>query len=158
MTTRLVIRSSHVRLGLAAALLTFTLAACRSATAPERDLALARARWAQHGPASYSITVGRSCECLPEMMGPVVVTVRNGVIESRHFTRDGGAVPAEYVELFPSVEGLFGIIERARREGAAQLDVSYDPTLGYPVRIAIDWHATHVVDEVTYQASDLLPR
>jgi hypothetical protein len=92
------------------------------------------------------------------MIGPVVVTVRNGAIESRHYTRDGAIVPAEYAELFPSVEGLFDIIETARREGAAQLDVSYDPTLGYPVRIAIDWHATHVDDEVTYRGSDLLPR
>jgi hypothetical protein len=158
MTTRLVIRSSHVRLGLAAALLTFTLAACSSATAPGRDVALARARWAQRGPASYSITVARSCECLDEWTGPVVVIVRNGVVESRHYTRDGAAVPPQYADLFPSVEGLFGIIETARREGAAQLDVSYDPTFGYPARIAIDWHATHVDDEVTYRASDLLPR
>jgi hypothetical protein len=142
----------------AAAPLLAILLACSSATAPGGDLALARARWAQRGPASYSITVGRSCECLAEMIGPVVVMVHNGAIESRHYTRDGAAVPAQYADLFPSVEGLFGIIETARREGAAQLDVSFDPSLGYPVRIAIDWHATHADDEVTYEAKDFVAR
>jgi hypothetical protein len=150
-----VIRTSRVAFVLVAAALT---AACSGATGLSRDLALARARWEERGPASYSITVSRLCECLEEWSGPVVVTVQNGVVESRHYTRNGAAVPSRYDHLFPSVPGLFELVERARREGAAQLDVSYDPTFGYPTRIAIDWHATHVDEEETYTASDFVPR
>jgi hypothetical protein len=142
----------------AAAPLLAILLACSSATGLPRDLALARVRWAERGPASYSITILRSCECLAEGIGPVVVTVRNGVVESRHYTRDGTAVLPQYEHLFPPVEGLFEIVEGARRERAAQLDVSYDPTFGYPTRIDIDWHAPQVDDEVTYLASDFGPR
>jgi uncharacterized protein DUF6174 len=151
-------RAPRVRLMLHATPLVATLIACSVATGPGLEFATARARWAQRGPGSYSITVRRSCECLPEMMGPVVVTVRNGVVESRQYTTNGAAVPSEYAELFPPVDGLFGVIETARRDGAARLDVSYDPTFGYPVRIAIDWHAVHVDDEVTYEAKDLVAR
>lgn len=85
-----------------------------------------------------------------------MVTVRDGVVESRRHERDGSEVPAEYAELFPSVEGLFAAIERERQQRPAKLQVTYDPTYGYPARIAIDRHARYVDDEVTYAARDLV--
>ena len=45
----------------------------------------------------------------------------------------------------------------ARRQRAVRVEVTYDPVLGYPTRIAIDYDATGVDDEVVYSARDLKP-
>ena len=84
--------------------------ACSSGTAPAGELSAARSRWERSAPASYTVTIARSCECLPEMTGPVVVTVRNGVVDSRQYVRSGATVTTSYVSLFPGVDGLFAII------------------------------------------------
>src|SRR6187402_1432649 len=111
--------------------------ACSSGTAPAGELAAARAQWARRAPASYTVTIARSCECLPEMSGPVIVTVRNGVVDSRQYVRSGAAVTASYVSLFPGVDGLFAIIEDAVQNRTSPLVVQYHPTLGYPTRIEL---------------------
>lgn len=148
-------RISRIAMALLATPLLATLTACGGATGPERELTAARALWAQREPASYSISVARWCECLPEMSGPVVVTVRDGLVESRHYATTGAPVPPTYADLFPSVDGLFERIEAARHQPVARLDVRYDPAFGYPVRIAIDEDAVMADDEVTYDAKDL---
>ena len=145
-----------IRITLVVALI--ATAACQSGTGPDLRSAMAQARWARHGPSSYRITVSRSCECLPEMTGPVIVTVGGGAIESRHYVSTGAVVPSTYAALFPSVNGLFEIIEAARREDPARLDVAYDPTYGYPTRISIDYDVVMADDEIVYRAQDFVPR
>ena len=130
-------------------------AACSSGTAPAGELAAARSRWARSAPASYTVTIARSCECLPEMSGPVVVTVRNGVVDSRQYVQSGAAVTTPYVSLFPGVDGLFAIIDDAVRSGTRPLVAQYHPALGYPTRIELGDPA---VDAPVYVVSDLQPR
>ena len=132
-----------------------TGAACSSGTAPAGELAAARSRWARSAPASYTVTIARSCECLPEMSGPVVVTVRNGVVDSRQYVGSGAAVTTPYVSLFPGVDGLFAIIDDAVRSGTRPLVAQYHPTLGYPTRIELGDPA---VDAPVYVVSDLQPQ
>ena len=62
------------------ALLTAIVACSSNSTAPADSLAAARARWARNAPMAYSYTIQRSCECLAESSGPVVVSVRNGAV------------------------------------------------------------------------------
>ena len=120
------------------AVLLLNAVACGStATGPGIGLITARARWAQQAPAAYSMTMSRSCECLPEMSGPVVVLVRNGVVESRRYVASGAEVSAAYAALFPTVDELFATIDAAVRSGVRPLAVQYDATLGYPTRVAI---------------------
>jgi uncharacterized protein DUF6174 len=131
-------------------------AACNSgSTGPVDDLSAARAKWSRSGVPAYSYTIRRSCECLPESSGPVVVTVRNGVVESRQYTQSGAAVSSQYADIFPAVEGLFAIIDGAIRNGTKPLTVEYHPTLGYPTRIALGDPA---VDAPLYTITDLRPR
>lgn len=131
-------RSVSSALTIVAAVVTLSAAACNNgSTAPIVNLPAARARWSRVGPAAYSYTISRSCECLRETTGPVVVTVRNGVVESRQYTLSGEPVPPQYAEVFPSVEGLFALIDDAIRNGTTPLSVRYDPALGYPTRIAL---------------------
>ena len=102
---------------------------------PESSLALARARWERRGPDDYSITIWRSCECLPGMAEPAIVVVRDGVVESRTYIRTGLPVPAQYEQGYPSIDGLFERIEEGlEAEGNGELSVSYHPVYGYPTR------------------------
>ena len=128
--------------------------ACKSTTTPQGGLAAARARWAARGPDSYAVTVTRSCECLPEASGSVRVTVRSKSVESRVYTSSGAAVGAQYAPVFPSVEELFVMIDAAIRRGA-NVQVKYDPTLGYPTRFA---EGDPAVDAPLWVLSDFAAR
>ena len=139
-----------------AAVVLLSASACNSGTtAPTSQLASARVRWARVGPASYTYTIRRACECTAEMSGPVVVSVRNGVVESQQYTQTGASVASQYASTFPAVEGLFAIIDEALRNGTKPLTVQYDPTLGYPTHIALGDPA---VDAPVYFVTDLRAR
>lgn len=129
------------------------LAACNDATSPDDELRDARRLWERQGPASYSLTLFRGCECTPEMTGPVVVMVRNGNIESRHYTATGASVPVPFAFSFPTVEGLFRIVEDAIALDPHRLEVHYDARLGYPASISVDFDRRIADDEFTYTAT-----
>jgi hypothetical protein len=142
--------------------LVFALASCTGdlfTTRPERiDLAAAKRRWAQVGPASYQITVGRSCFCTPETTRPVIVTVRNGQVESRRYEDTGADVPAQIASAYPSVDGLFDVIDEAIAEHDAVVDVHYDGSRGFPVSIQIDGSVMIADDELFYGTRDFAVR
>ena len=105
-------------------------------------LASAQERWERHEPAAYRMTIHRSCECLPEMSGPVVVSVRDGIVISRQYVPSGTPVTTTYAELFPAVEGLFALIDGALRDGVRPVDPRFDERLGYPTRFSLGDPAT----------------
>ena len=125
---------------------------CIGSTGPDATLEAARDRWARNGFDDYSITISRSCECLPGMSEAAVVVVRDGVVESRTYVRTGLPVPPEYAHGYPSVEGLFDAIEAGlAAEGNGELSVDYHPVLGYPTRYvfgdpAVDAPVTYARD------------
>jgi hypothetical protein len=139
------------------ALLGALIAACSHGTAPGWEFQAARARWHQQAPSAYTITLFRSCECTAEMTGPVLVTVRDGEVVSRIYTRTGQAVPPGFVVAFPSVDGLFAIIDDAHARHAAQVNVEYDPAFGFPTTISIDYDRVMADDEIGYFATDFHP-
>ena len=128
--------------------------ACSDSTSAEDELTAARTRWAQEGPRTYVMVLFRSCECTPEMTGPVRVTVANGNILSRRYTENGTIVSASMSTAFPDVEGLFDFIEDAQRQNAFRLDVRYDPLLGYPTLISVDYDRMIADDEFVYTTLD----
>ena len=141
--------------------LAVALAGCGDGTGPAfvaSELALARARWDARGPSAYEMTLFRGCECLPEWSGPVVLLVRDGAVESRVYTRTGEPVDSGYAHLFPRVEGLFDYISNAAEQGAAKVEVTYHPSLGFPLSIYVDRHPRYVDDEINYVLSDFQPR
>lgn len=138
-----------------AVLLPAALLACGvSPTGLMLALSSAQERWERHEPAAYRMTIQRSCECLPEMSGPVVVTVREGTVISRQYVQSGAAVTATYAELFPAVEGLFALIEAAMRDGVRPINPRYDEALGYPIRFSLGDPAT---DAPLYTISQFTP-
>ena len=140
-----------------------TLGSCSHATAPNPVLEAARRKWEQGRPVAYAITIGHNCECTLEMSGPVVVAVRGGTVESRTYVpsayfADGTPVPSAYANLFPSVDGLFDRIDDAYRRKAPSVDVVYDPVLGFPVDIYIDYVIATADDELRYHVTNFQTR
>jgi hypothetical protein len=137
--------------------LLLALAGCTGSTDPtdpSTALALSRARWFRSGITDYRFTIARGCECTPESAGPVVVEVRDGLVVEQKYA-SGVSVDPQYSDVFTSVPGLFDLIGEAIRREAAGLAVRYNPDLGYPESIQIDWVAGAVDDEVSYHITDL---
>lgn len=136
-------------IGLAALLLS-----CGSSiTIVNRDLENAKARWTANAPLSYDLTVEKGCYCVFEAQGPVVVAVRNGVVESRHYVETGAVVGASYADVYPTVDQLFAIIEEAVGRKADRVEVLYEPTRGYPTSVAIDVLFSGADDEYFYSVT-----
>lgn len=138
--------------------LTFALWGCGDSLAPRFELERARDRWAAMRPPAYSFVIARWCFCLPEMTGPVVVEVTDDGSVSRWFVDPqlAGADPSG--TLFPTVEGLFAVVEQALARDAHRLEVTYDANLGHPIQIHIDYGELVVDDEVSYIISEFAVR
>jgi hypothetical protein len=120
------------------AILTCALAAaCSDLSAPGDDLAGARRRWDAWGPRTYEVTIHRSCYCLAETGGPVVVSVRDGEIQSRVYVQTGAPVAERFTRFFTDVPGLFASIEEAVAQGST-VEVRYDAATGAPLEIIVD--------------------
>jgi hypothetical protein len=112
-----------------------------------------RAIWDAAHPPSYTYTIERTCFCLP--LGPLAVTVQDGRVTSivtkddRRLKPDGPRLTSYPV----SIDALFDYVAEAERD-ADQSEVGYDPTLGYPAVVDIDWTSATPDDNVTIEVSD----
>ena len=53
-----------------------------------------------------------------------------------------------------TIEDFFTLIEEAIKQPAGNMQVDYDPTLGYPTKIYIDYMLEVADDESSYQISE----
>ena len=138
----------------------FALAACApvypSATTPvstPTDAAGYRAIWDANHPASYSYTIERTCFCLP--LGPLTVTVVDGEVTSiltksgKHLRPGGPRLQAYPI----TIDALFDYATEAETR-SARSEIGYDPTLGYPAQLDIDWTASTPDDDVQIAVTD----
>lgn len=112
-----------------------------------------RARWADVRPASYTYTLTRGCFCFVEAIGPVRIQVDGDSVVSRTFVESGAPV-TQFQELWPSMEGLFDLVEEALRD-ADEVEIRYDPDRGVPLRVSVDWITEAIDDEVSWTVTDL---
>jgi hypothetical protein len=142
-----------------AVVLAAALSGCVGPLAPsdvERSLDDARDRWRSQGIASYQFQVSRLCFCAPDARRPLTVVVQRGQVVSMTDAETGAPVTGD--PFMPvTVDGLFAAIDDAIKRDADQIDVRYDPQLGYPLEIAIDYSQQMADEEVTYFASGLVP-
>jgi hypothetical protein len=141
--------------GSCAPLPTPTPTACTVDPSAGADLEENRAKWVAAGIDTYDIDYQRSCACSPP--NDVTVLVTNGGITSVVDSGTGEEVvnPPTGAYGFNSVDGLFDVIATAIAECAASLDVQYDPELGYPTSVDIDFIGGTVGDEVELHVNDL---
>ncbi|MBD2439547.1 DUF6174 domain-containing protein [Nostoc sp. FACHB-110] len=121
------------------------------------QLKVNRQLWNQQKLKDYSFTFSRSCFCVPKATQPVVITVRNGQVASITAVNNKEPVDAELFQQYNSIPKLFGIIEDAISRKAASLQVTYNPKLGYPTQINIDYNQQIADEELFLTISNLQP-
>lgn len=101
-----------------------------------RQLRINRRLWNQQNISNYRYTLSNSCFCLPEVRGPVVIEVRNGITTSITKADTGEPVNSELLQKYGTIPKLFDLILNAIASRQS-ITVEYNPTLGYPTQINI---------------------
>jgi len=143
-----------------AALSALVVAGC-SITDPGRggdreDLARNREKWANAALHDYEFDYQLGCFCAPQSTEPVHIVVRADEVYAVTRTRDGLPAPLSFGK-WPTVADLFDDVEQSLRDHVDRLDVSYDPTYGYPRFIGVDVNLMASDDGSTQSASNLHP-
>jgi len=119
------------------------------------ELGRQRAKWARQQITSYNLVYRRDCFCGIEFVTPTYIEVRAGGISTARYSESDAPLPLWVQDRLPTVEALFDIVDNALDREVDLLEVVYDPALGYPRRIAIDYRFSTADDEVTHVVSGL---
>ena len=122
-----------------------------AATGQQSELAAGRNAWRAAALSNYEYGYRKFCECHPDSPPETVVTVRGGqVVGVRHrpvgFTNEVQA-DERNLQFYWTVDGLFDLVAAALARGAT-VRASYDPQLGYPTQVYIDYDANFIGDEL----------
>lgn len=117
------------------------------------DLEVNRARWEEVRPQSYSMVLTRLCFCAPVGIGPVRIQVVGTTAVERVYVDSGEPVSESLAPHFPTVDGLFDVLEDALDRDAHQIRVTYDEDTGIPVDLWIDYEANVADEELGYQVA-----
>ena len=118
------------------------------------EVARNRARWEAVGPTTYVYAVAHNCFCPMEAVGPVRVEVEAGEVIVRTYVQSGTPVDPTFAEVFPAVDGLFDVLDRAIEQEADDIQVTWDQDTGAPLQISIDYLKGAVDDEEGYSIVD----
>lgn len=137
----------------ALALLLLSVVACSEGPlGPAREsLQANRDLWDRRGPASYSYVYEVNCFCASPALRPVRITVETGEVVGAVREETGDEVEGQ----FPTVEDLFERIQDAVDREAHEISAGYDPELGYPTAVFIDYERRVIDEEFGFLASDL---
>lgn len=141
---------------LAFAVLALGVAGCDDITGPggrlyneQRDLTWARRTWTAQYITDYEYVVRRNCYC---GMGGVAVrvTVQGDRVVAREIDGTSTPIPSSMNYLYPTIGGLFSVVQDAIDSRAYEVDSSYDPRYGFPTDIWIDYDRHAADDEEGY--------
>ncbi len=98
-----------------------------------------RQLWDEQALSTYQYVFNGSCLCLPEYTAPVNIKVERGEWAEITTKADGTPVSEKDWNRYKTIEELFDIIEEAFLQDAKEINVEYDPDLGYPTSVFIDY-------------------
>lgn len=111
--------------------------------------------WRRQRIPNYRYEFTRSCYCFPKATELVIIEVRNGVTTSITSKETGKPVDAQLFQKYNTIPKLFNIIRNALIRKAANLTVQYDPIIGYPTQINIDYDRRIADDEIFFTIKNL---
>jgi hypothetical protein len=126
-----------------------------SGTGSDTELDRQRQLWSSHGIADYRYTLRWVLYAPPALTDPVVVEVRGGQVVSRTYEQSGLPTDPRDASMWPSVDGLFDLLEDAYARNPDRIEVRYDSQFGHPTRADIDYDAGLADDEQTFVAGSL---
>lgn len=102
----------------------------------------------------YQFTYQQQCFCVAPGNIPLKVAVKNDKITQVIDLKNNQMITNLG---FPkTIDQLFQILEKAIQSKADEISVTYDPKLGYPTKIAIDYQKILADEETSYLAKDLI--
>ncbi len=132
------------------ALAAVVLMGCDGPTEPIMDFARNRDKWERAHLTSYRFEFQRFCFCTPSERARI--TVSNGQVSSVILLSTGQPPDSSSAAFYDiTIDDLFDELGEALAQ-ASRVTVTYDPALGYPRTIAIDYYANAVDDEISYEA------
>jgi hypothetical protein len=152
------VRSSLVRFVRALSLLALALSAsaCTIITGPDdewdfeqHDLTRARRTWSSNFIDDYEYVVRRDCFCTLSGVS-VRIVVQNDRVVAREIDGTATPVPSSLAYLYPTIDGLFSIIQDAIDQRAYRIDATYDYDYGFPTDFYIDYDRRIADDEEGY--------
>ena len=130
-------------------LLALILTACSAGAASEFDKNLAKWEAAKITHYRYDVAIGCFCAFRDDM--PMTVEINNGEVVSITSVKGNVITPSdslyEVVKNYASMDTLFTQLKDALTE-ADKVEVTYDPTYGFPAILAIDQIEQAMDDEL----------
>ena len=131
---------------------------CVIFTDPNKDhqtsLDEGRSRWEATGITDYTIDSQRISNCVfcdLAALAAVRLTVRADTLREV-FDLDQGQALVDYSPgVFLTIDELFDFVQSAIDQNAAEIDVSYDVTLGHPIDIDVDISRRFFDDDVGFR-------
>ena len=102
----------------------------------------------------YSFVLAPMCFCPREYVQPVRIRVANGVVASVTYVESGKTPEHDGFGRYVTVDGLFAVIQEGIDRKASRITVSYDPGLGYPKDVSIDYVANMADEEYAFTAAN----
>jgi hypothetical protein len=136
--------------------LVLVLAACSAA--PKSELARNHEKWNAANVTGYRMNLFIGCFCGFTDKMPLTVEVRKGEVVSMTYA-DGTPVSAsdmnrEFFDRFATIDRLFADIETGQTSKADKVEITYDPTYGFPSQVNVDAIQNAVDDEYSVQISN----
>jgi len=122
--------------------------------AEQARLDQARAQWRAQAIVDYTYVLSRGCFCVTEYREPVTITVRGRTIESVVSVASG--VPRDAAQ-YPTIEGLFDLVQSAIDDDAATIRTEYDPARGFLASGYFDIDERIADEELSVEARGLVP-
>ena len=113
-----------------------------------------RALWAASRAGDYSFVLAPMCFCPREYVQPVRIRVANGVVASVTYVESGKTPEHDGFGRYVTVDGLFAVIQEGIDRKASRITVSYDPEIGYPKDVSIDYVANMADEEYAFTAAN----
>jgi hypothetical protein len=126
--------------------------ACTSAGTDNRqteDLDAARMRFTRPARPSYSFTWQQSCFCGPDQSRPIRISVVGGTLSTAAYVDDHQPVSAGVKSNLRTIQGVFDLIEQSIANHIDEVNATFDPAIGYPTHVAIDFDKGAADDEMT---------
>ncbi len=116
-----------------------------------------RALWTSSRSDGYSFVLAPMCFCPQDLLDPVTVRVENGVVTGVIYVVSDKAPEHDGYGRYVTIDDLFDTIQEAIDGKASQITATYDPEIGYPTDVRIDYDARMADEEYMFTASGYAP-
>ena len=115
------------------------------------ELSSAMARWRARGLNQYEFTLSYSCDCPYQ---PLRIRVSgDAIVQVTDLATGNPTTPDSRAKTIP---GLFGYIRSILDRHPDWIQVDYDPDLGFPLDVGVDYDRRAIDDEGGFSVSDLV--